>query len=97
MEWDWIAKHSNSQVRVDLKEKDGETMVSRVKERTEFKISSKKFKGGSWDQTKSRVRKARAVFTELAPGPLRVRANQVRDHAASNMEWCHQEDVWLGQ
>lgn len=45
----------------------------------------KRFKGRTWDQTKSRVRKARAVFKGLALGPLRVGANQVGDLSASNM------------
>lgn len=38
-EWDWLVKNHSGQVRVDLKEKDGEALVSQVKKRTEFKIS----------------------------------------------------------
>ena len=57
---------------MDLKEKERQTMVGQVKKRTEFKITSKRFKGGSRDQVKSRIRKARALFKELVLDPLRV-------------------------
>lgn len=44
LEWHWIAKNPSGQVRLDLNEKGGETMVGHVKERTEFKICSKSSK-----------------------------------------------------
>lgn len=53
--------------------------------RPEFKVTSKRFKDGSWDQAKSRVRKARAIFKDLALDQLRVSVSQVRNQAANNM------------
>lgn len=47
-------------------------MVGQVKKRTEFKITSERFKGGSRDQVKSRIRKARVLFKELVLDPWRV-------------------------
>lgn len=45
----------------------------------------KRFKGRSWNQAKSRVRKAWAVLKGLALDLLRVGANQVGDLSAIDM------------
>lgn len=81
-EWNRIVKDHAGQVRVDLKEKDRETMASQVKKRMEFKVCSKKFKDDSQDLAKSRIRKVRTVFIEWGLNQLRVRVNQVGGYTA---------------